>query len=336
MAWTEDKTRRVAIKWVIYLSLIGLTLLIGLVLDRNTTHDLHKTRTDRVCAAIGALITLGLFSFLFGDNEFYRFLEHLIVGVVAAVALAMTFQEAFNPMWLKPVGQGLSVLTGGGIEPSTIDARIYWGVGCALLGFISLYVLFTLRLPIAGWISSTVLFGVGAVLFEHVRGLTDGTWNLKLLWLLAPIPGSLWYTIYSKRYVWLSRLIIVLMIGAYTGKAFQQNFRNLLSQLHGTFKPVWIPMPGGEFSMKWMLDWLGSILFVVIAFVVLFYFVFTFRTGDHPMGRRVHVGSRMFMMIAFGIVFGTVVGTRMGLITDRIYFLVEEWAKPIVNSWFGG
>jgi len=40
------------------------------------------------------------------------------------------------------------------------------------------------------------------------------------------------------------------------------------------------------------------------------------------------------MMIAFGIVFGTVVGTRMGLVTDRIYFLVEEWAKPIITCWF--
>jgi len=40
------------------------------------------------------------------------------------------------------------------------------------------------------------------------------------------------------------------------------------------------------------------------------------------------------MMVAFGIVFATVVGTRMGLVVDRILFLVEKWAKPIIYSWF--
>ena len=43
--------------------------------------------------------------------------------------------------------------------------------------------------------------------------------------------------------------------------------------------------------------------------------------------------NKGFAMISVTM-FATVVGTRMGLVTDRIYFLVDEWAKPIVNSWF--
>jgi hypothetical protein len=333
VAWIEDKQTRVLLKWALYLGLLGAILLIAFVLDKDTTHDLHKTQSERLAAAIGAVITLALYSFLFGDNEVYRFLEHLIVGVTAAVGLAITLQEGFNPIWLKPVGQGLAMLTGAGAHSTAFDPRVFWGIGCIVAGVVCLFVFFRLRLPLVGWISSALLLGVGLVIFELLRGKTSGAWNPKLLWLLAPIPGALWYTIYSKRHMWLSRLIVVLVIGAYIGQGFQQNFSNLLSQLHGTLKPVWIPMTEG-FTSKWLAEWLGNIIFVGVAFVVLFYFIFTFRAGEHQLGRQVHSVSRFFMMIAFGIVFATVVGTRMGLVTDRIYFLVEEWAKPIINSWF--
>lgn len=335
MAQIDDKTKRVLRKWAIYIGLLVLILLFTFVLDRDTEHKLHQGYGRKLAAAIGAIITLGLYSFLFGENEVYRFLEHLIVGVVAALTLAVILEQTFNPMWLRPVGQGLALLTGGGIEPSVIDPRVYWGAALGLAGFVSLFVFFALRLPLAGWISSAVLFAAGAIVFERLRSVTDGAWDLRLLWLLAPLPGALWYTIFSKKHIWLSRVITVFIIGAYIGKGFERDFRNLISQLHGTLKPVWETEIYRDKGLAFAI-WtgFGNLLFVVIAFIVLFYFVFTFRAGDHPIGRRVHSGSRLFMMIAFGIVFATVVGTRMGLVTDRIYFLVDEWAKPIVNSWF--
>ena len=33
---------------------------------------------------VGALMTLGIFSFLLGDNPYYKFTEHVFVGVSAA------------------------------------------------------------------------------------------------------------------------------------------------------------------------------------------------------------------------------------------------------------
>jgi hypothetical protein len=334
VTWLEDRRTRIALKWSLYFGILGMVLLVAFVLDGDRTHDLHTTFKERLAAAIGAAITLGLYSFLFGDNEVYRFLEHLIIGVVTAQGLILTYDEAIRPMWLKPVGEGLATLTTRvGVTPLAIDPSIFWGVALGLVGFASLFVFFGLRLPLVGWIVSTALFAAGLVVFEVVRANTHGVWNAKLLWLLAPIPGSLWYMMYSKRYFWLSRLIIVLMIGAFLGQGFQSAFSNLLSQIHGTFKPMWVPRTGGS-TFWWLMDWWGNFIFVVIAFAVLFYFVFTFRIGDHPLSRQVHAVSRIFMMIAFGIVFATVVGTRMGLVTDRIYFLVEEWAKPVVKSWF--
>ncbi|MBN1917806.1 MAG: hypothetical protein JW889_07855 [Verrucomicrobia bacterium] len=332
----SSKAKRVAGKWAIYLGLLGAVLLITFVLDRDRSSEMHGVPLNRLAAAIGAVATLALYSFLFGDNEIYRFLEHMIVGVAAATGFAMTLEIMFKPYWFKPIGQGLALVTGGGIDPvSVIDGRVYWGVGIAAVGFLLIFVFYTLRLPIVGWIVSLLLFVGGVVYVEHIRRITDGAWNTKLLWTLAVIPGSFWYLIYSKRYIWLNRLLIVVLIGAGIGKAFQQLFANLLSQLHGTLKPVWQASVYAEDGLGAALwEGFGGVVFVIVAFVVLFYFVFTLRVGEHPLGQRVHWVARLFMMISFGVVFATVVGTRMGLVVDRIYFLVEEWAKPIVYSWF--
>jgi hypothetical protein len=326
----QGKMRRVITKWVVYATLLGLIFLITFVLDRNREHDEHALLSNRLAATIGAFVTLGLYSFLFGDNEVYRFLEHLIVGVVAAQWFAVGLREAFNPMWLKPVGHGLKLMAGG-----ALDARFFWSVGGLLAGVVSLLVFHKLRLALVGWIVSALCFGGSAFALEYVRATTHGHWNLYLLWLLAPIPGACWYMIYSKKYLWLSRLVTVLVIGAYIGKDLQLNFANLVSQIHGSFKPVWSPEIAAERGTWAAIDFAaGNVIFVVVTLVVLFYFVFTFKIGDKLAVRRTYTISRLFMMVAFGIVFATVVGTRMGLVVDRILFLVESWAKPIVYSWF--
>jgi len=326
----SGKRRRVLIKWAVYAGLLGLIFLITFVLDRDREHDDHKLLGDRLAATIGALVTLGLYSFLFGDNEVYRFLEHLIVGVVAAQWFAVDLQEGVNLIWLKPVGVGLKAMAGG-----VLDVRLFWSAGGLVAGIACLIVFNKLRLPLVAWIASAVCFGGGLYALEHVRAVTEGEWNLRLLWLLAPIPGACWYMIYSKRHLWLSRLVTVFVIGANIGKELQLNFANLVSQIYGSFKPVWSPEKMASGGLWSALDSaVGNILFVVITLVVLFYFVFTFRIGENAVVRRTYTVGRIFMMVAFGIVFATVVGTRMGLVVDRILFLVEDWAKPILQSWF--
>ncbi len=322
------KRRRVIIKWAVYVGLLGLIFLITFVIDRNREHDEHKLLSDRLAATIGAIVTLGLYSFLFGDNEVYRFLEHLIVGVVAAQWFAVGLQEALNPMWLKPVGQGIKALSGG-----VWDTEIVWAIVPICVAVFSL-IYFRKRM-VLGWVLATLLFGMAGYRLEVLRALTMGEYNLKLLWLLAPIPGACWYMIYSKKYLWLSRLVTVLVIGAYIGKDLQLNFANLVSQIHGSFKPVWSPEIVAERGVWAGVEFaIGNVVFVTVTLVVLFYFVFTFRIGDKPAVRRTYTVARLFMMVAFGIVFATVVGTRMGLVVDRILFLVEKWAKPIIYSWF--
>jgi len=270
-----NKARRVALKWALYAVLLAAFAVMAFWVDPR------PTMRERFAFTFGAFITLALYSFLFGENEVYRFCEHLIVGIVAATGFAQALEKSFYPYWFQPMREGVKA--------------VFW----------------------------------------------DHKFDAKVFWVLAPIPGAFWYMIYSKKHLWLSRLVAVFVIGAGIGQGLKMAFANLVSQAGGTFKPLWKAglLPdnytwGHVLAAVWFS--FSNLVFVVVVLVVLFYFVFTFRAGDHRLGRQMHSVGRIFMMIAFGVVFGTVVGTRMGLVTDRIYFLVEEWAKPITTYWLGG
>jgi len=52
---------------------------------------------------VGALLTLMIFSFLYKDNPFYKFAEHLFVGVSAAYWMTKGIQTTLWPNCLRPV-----------------------------------------------------------------------------------------------------------------------------------------------------------------------------------------------------------------------------------------
>jgi hypothetical protein len=53
-----------------------------------------------------AIMTLCVFSFLYRDNPFYRFAEHLFVGAAAGYLLAVQYQNVLLPNMIRPLGQG--------------------------------------------------------------------------------------------------------------------------------------------------------------------------------------------------------------------------------------
>jgi hypothetical protein len=60
--------------------------------------------------AVGALLTLFIFSFLWRDNPFYKFAEHLFVGISLGYTIAITWQSTvypnlFQPLFMSPVSQ---------------------------------------------------------------------------------------------------------------------------------------------------------------------------------------------------------------------------------------
>ncbi len=52
---------------------------------------------------IAAILTMFIFSFLYKDNPFYRFAEHLLVGVSMGYAIPLVYFNAFIPFVYRPI-----------------------------------------------------------------------------------------------------------------------------------------------------------------------------------------------------------------------------------------
>ena len=52
---------------------------------------------------VGAFFTLAIFSFLYKDNPFYRFAEHLFVGVSLGYSIPFVWEAAFIPFVYRPI-----------------------------------------------------------------------------------------------------------------------------------------------------------------------------------------------------------------------------------------
>ena len=57
---------------------------------------------------IAALLTLAIYSFLYRDNPFYRFAEHLFVGMTVGYGIARAVHQGFLPLAWTPLWGALS------------------------------------------------------------------------------------------------------------------------------------------------------------------------------------------------------------------------------------
>ncbi len=56
---------------------------------------------------VAAILTLFIYSFLYKDNPFYKFAEHLFVGISAGYGVALTWHNMFYPnVWIPLVKEG--------------------------------------------------------------------------------------------------------------------------------------------------------------------------------------------------------------------------------------
>lgn len=51
----------------------------------------------------GALCTLGLYSILYRENKFFRFFEHLFIGLATGYSIYITWNDTLKPRWWEPM-----------------------------------------------------------------------------------------------------------------------------------------------------------------------------------------------------------------------------------------
>ena len=141
--------------------------------------------TSDLSVWVAAFLTLCIFSFLYRDNPFYKFAEHLFVGVSAGYYMILNFWTVLVPNLGEPLlasfqGKGVVADRHGMFAASLGDYR-GWLLIPALLGIL----LFTRLFGRIGWMSRwslAVIIGVFAGL--KTTGYAQGD-------LVAQIEGSL-------------------------------------------------------------------------------------------------------------------------------------------------
>ena len=223
---------------------------------------------------LAALITLGIYTYLFSDNKVYRFLLNVMTGLGVGYNLIITWKQVLGPLWWDPMSKGLAALFGG--KPG----------------------------------------GAGA------------------FWLLVGLLGTLWYFQFSRKHLWLSRIVIGMTLGAGAGVVFKNELLKNAPQITDSFRPILAAADGTSLLdstgpvevLPSFLASLNNFIFVATIVCVMVYFFFSF-SHDRPVVRRTAKMGRWLLMISFGAFFGNAIMTRMAIFLERVKFLANDWAR---------
>ena len=137
---------------------------------------------------IAALLTLFIFSFLYKDNPFYKFAEHLFVGVSAGYYIILNYWTVIVPNLIQPLnrafaGQGVNADRTGAFAVQLGDYRI-WLLIPGILGVL----LFSRFFGKIGWLSRwslAVIIGVYAGI--KTTGFAQGDFVAQVQASLQPL-----------------------------------------------------------------------------------------------------------------------------------------------------
>ncbi len=158
-------------------------------------------------------------------------------------------------------------------------------------------------------------------LFEPLFGDFSNHWILIFPFVL----GVMLYLRYVPKLAWISNWSLAIYIGYYIGV-------NLTQRLHGEILPqakgTMLPLAGEPFGQI-----LCNLVVIVGVVTVLVYFFFS-SPHRGPLKVTAKLGI-YFLMISFGASFGYTVMGRISLLIGRLTFVVNDWARPVVQSVIG-
>ncbi|MEO0098138.1 MAG: hypothetical protein ABIK99_01305 [candidate division WOR-3 bacterium] len=191
---------------------------------------------------VGAILTLFIFSFLYGDNPFYRFAEHLYVGVSVGYTIAITWHNFFYPDLVVPLfKQGnlfyLIPFLLGILYFSIFFPKISWLIripmgfvlgyssGVAIPAILQANIIKQMqgtfltpdllkRPDLILWGIVSLIGVVATVIYfffsREQKGLTKGMANLGIIFLMIGFGASFGYTVMARVSLLLGRLQFLL------------------------------------------------------------------------------------------------------------------------------
>jgi len=146
--------------------------------------------TETIGIWIAAFLTLCMFSFLYKDNPFYKFAEHLFVGVSMGYYIPYTFYNAFIPYAYEPLFLKKEYIL---IIPFIIGI-MYWFRFSSKYSWISRY-------PIAysmGMVGMGVPMGMHASVLVQMRTMMLPLNSINIILIFVGTISILLYFFFSK------------------------------------------------------------------------------------------------------------------------------------------
>ncbi len=237
-------------------------------------------------AWVAVFLTLGIFSYLYKDNPFYKISEHVFVGVSAGYWMAMAFWTQVQPnlfgrLWPTPEG-----------EISGFLMRAWYGI----------YDFFGFILP--------SVFPDGGIDKGHGH-------DPHFMYILPFALGIMMLLSVSSKLSWLARLGIAYTVGMAAGlRAYAFLNSNVLGQIKGS-AVSFVDMP--FFSLTGVSVF-NNLIILVGTITGLLYFYFS-KEHKGAFGKVTRVGI-YFLMISFGASFGFAVMGRISLLIGRFTDLI--------------
>ena len=190
---------------------------------------------------IAAFLTLMIFSFLYKDNPFYKFAEHLFVGVANGYYIALYWHNSLKPNLFEQLAAGnflyiipllLGLMYFARFIPKVswlvripIGFMIGWGAGISIPAYFQAFVLKQLEgtivipqnftSPLSGVWAVISLIGVVCTLIyfyfakEH-KGLLKPTARLGIFFIMIGFGASFGYTVMARVSLLIGRIQFLL------------------------------------------------------------------------------------------------------------------------------
>ncbi|MCW3992620.1 MAG: hypothetical protein NWE79_07910 [Candidatus Bathyarchaeota archaeon] len=153
----------------------------------------------------------------------------------------------------------------------------------------------------------------------YTKGITRITGG-EVVFILAIALGVMTYARYSRKYFWLYRYPIALVVGIGVGTAMRGLVGgSFLDQLRDSF--IRLSVPGDIWGS------INNIVFFAILLTTLSYFLFTVKATRSGAAMQLSAIGRYAMMAAFGYSFANTIATRINQYAGRIAFLMLDWLQ---------
>ena len=234
-------------------------------------------------AWVAAFLTIGIFSYLYKDNPFYKAAEHLFVGVSAGYLLSLGFWTQLQPNLFG------RLFPAKHYDPDTITYSIY-----NILSFFS-----------------SSIFPEGGIDKGH---------DQHLIYLIPLALGVMMLLSLIPSFSWMARWGIAYVVGMAAGlKAYGYLNSNVLGQIKGTAVNLLdFSLPVFSLSSPSIFN---NIIIFVGTICGLLYFYFS-KEHKGLLGKASKIGI-YFLMISFGASFGFAVMGRISLLIGRFTDLIK-------------